>query len=76
MYRDRMAQSELDYVKGFVELENNHVKRSFLDQLPPHLRGLEEVSAEGLDMVTKPDIDEAVFCRVRTTVGEFQFETR
>ncbi|KAJ1803306.1 GINS complex subunit [Coemansia sp. RSA 2598] len=75
MYRDRMAQSELDYATGFVELDNGHVRRSFLDQLPPHLRGLDEVSAEGLDMVTKPDVDEAVFCRVRVTVGEFQFET-
>ncbi|KAJ2855917.1 GINS complex subunit [Coemansia erecta] len=75
-YRERLAQSELDYAKGFVELDNGHVRRSFLDQLPPHLRGLEEVSAEGLDMVTRPDVDEAVFCRVRATVGEFQFEAR
>ncbi|KAI8321650.1 GINS complex, Sld5 component [Martensiomyces pterosporus] len=74
MYKDRMSQSELDYAKGFVELEERHMRRSFLDQLPPHLRRLDEVSGEGLDMVPKPDLDSAVFCRVRTTVGEFQFE--
>ncbi|KAJ1828417.1 GINS complex subunit, partial [Coemansia sp. RSA 2703] len=42
--------------------------------LPPHLRGLDEVGGEGLDMVSKPDLDSAVFCRVCRTVGEFQFE--
>ncbi|KAJ2487804.1 GINS complex subunit [Coemansia sp. RSA 2050] len=74
MYRERLSQNELEYAKGYVELEERHVRRSFLDQLPPHLRGLEDVAAEGLEMVSKPDLDAAVFCRVRTTVGEFQFE--
>ncbi|KAJ2724728.1 GINS complex subunit [Coemansia sp. Benny D115] len=73
MYRERLSQAELDYAKGFVDLENRHVKASFLDQLPPHLRALDDVSAEGLDMVPKPDLDSAVFCRVRVNVGEFQF---
>ncbi|KAJ2775796.1 GINS complex subunit [Coemansia nantahalensis] len=27
-----------------------------------------------MEMVTKPDVDTAVFCRVRSTVGEFQFD--
>ncbi|KAJ2816147.1 GINS complex subunit, partial [Coemansia sp. 'formosensis'] len=74
IYRERLSQNELEYAKGFVELEERHVRRSFLDQLPPHLRGLEDVAAEGLEMVSKPDLDAAVFCRVRATVGEFQFE--
>ncbi|KAJ1723143.1 GINS complex subunit [Coemansia erecta] len=70
-YRERMSQAELEYARGFVELDVGHVRRSFLDQLPPHLRGLDEVGGEGLDMVTKPDLDTAVFCRVCRTVGEF-----
>ncbi|KAJ2881049.1 GINS complex subunit [Coemansia aciculifera] len=76
LYRARLSQSELEYAKGYVELEERHVRRSFLDQLPPHLRGLEDVAAEGLEMVSRPDLDAAVFCRVRATVGEFQFEPR
>ncbi|KAJ2049285.1 GINS complex subunit [Coemansia sp. S16] len=74
MYRERLSQNELEYAKGYVELDERHVRRSFLDQLPPHLRGLEDVTAEGLEMVSKPDLDAAAFCRVRATVGEFQFE--
>ncbi|KAJ1965043.1 GINS complex subunit [Dipsacomyces acuminosporus] len=74
MYQERMSQSELDYAKGFVELEDKHMRRSFLDQLPPHLRRLDEGNGDGLEMIPKPDLDSAVFCRVRTTVGEFQFE--
>ncbi|PIA18614.1 GINS complex, Sld5 component [Coemansia reversa NRRL 1564] len=73
-YRDRLSQSELDYAKGFVALEEKHMRRSFLDQLPPHLRALDETTTNGLEMVPKPDVDSAVFCRVRTTVGEFQFD--
>ncbi|KAJ2796193.1 GINS complex subunit, partial [Coemansia guatemalensis] len=73
-YRERLSQGELDYAKGFVALEEKHMRRSFLDQLPPHLRALDETSSNGLDMVAKPDVDSAVFCRVRTTVGEFQFD--
>ncbi|KAJ2745185.1 GINS complex subunit [Coemansia sp. BCRC 34301] len=74
LYRERLSQNELEYAKGYVELEERHVRRSFLDQLPPHLRGLENAAGEGLEMVSKPDLDAAVFCRVRATVGEFQFE--
>ncbi|KAJ1671919.1 GINS complex subunit [Coemansia sp. RSA 25] len=74
LYRERLSQNELEYAKGYVELEERHVRRSFLDQLPPHLRGLEDVAAEGLAMISKPDLDAAIFCRVRATVGEFQFE--
>ncbi|KAI9504493.1 GINS complex subunit [Coemansia spiralis] len=73
-YSERLSQNELDYAKGFIGLEEKHVRKSFLDQLPPHLRTVDEVSGEGLEMVTKPDLDSAVFCRVRSTVGEFQFE--
>ncbi|KAJ2462963.1 GINS complex subunit [Coemansia sp. RSA 2337] len=70
-----ILKMDVDRVK-YVELDERHVRRSFLDQLPPHLRGLEDVTAEGLEMVSKPDLDAAVFCRVRATVGEFQFEPR
>ncbi|KAJ1842314.1 GINS complex subunit, partial [Coemansia sp. RSA 2703] len=49
-YRERLSQAELEYARGFVELDVGHVRRSFLDQLPPHLRGLDEVGGEGLDM--------------------------
>ncbi|KAJ2609186.1 GINS complex subunit [Coemansia sp. RSA 1365] len=35
---------------------------------------LDETTTNGLEMVQKPDVDSAVFCRVRTTVGEFQFD--
>ncbi|KAJ2168473.1 GINS complex subunit, partial [Coemansia sp. RSA 551] len=75
MYKERMSQNELEYAKGFVSLEEKHMRRSFLDQLPPHLRGLDETAGNGMNMVTKPNLDAAVFCRVRTNVGEFQFDT-
>ncbi|KAJ1834130.1 GINS complex subunit [Coemansia sp. RSA 2706] len=74
VYKERLSRSELEYAKGFVALEEKHMRRSFLDQLPPHLRGLDETAGNGMDMVTKPDLDAAVFCRVRSNVGEFQFD--
>ncbi|KAJ1664759.1 GINS complex subunit [Coemansia sp. RSA 1813] len=74
VYRGRLSQNELDYASGFVELGDKHVRRSFLDQLPPHLRDVNESGIKGLDMVGKPDLDSAVFCKVRANVGEFQFE--
>ncbi|KAJ1785777.1 GINS complex subunit, partial [Coemansia sp. RSA 2399] len=74
IYRERLSQNELDYANGFVELGDKHIRSSFLDQLPPHLRDMNESNIRGLDMVPKPDLDSAVFCKVRTNVGEFQFE--
>lgn len=65
----RLGQNELEYLAGYVKLEDSHVKRSFVDQLPPHLRGLEEP-----EMISRPNLDQAVFCRVLGEVGEFQFE--
>ncbi|KAJ2777918.1 GINS complex subunit [Coemansia javaensis] len=73
-HRARLSQNELDYAQGFAALEERHLRRSFLDQLDPHLRRLDETAAEGMDMVPRPDLDAAVFCRVRATVGEFQFD--
>ncbi|KAJ2554335.1 GINS complex subunit [Coemansia sp. RSA 1933] len=74
IYRARLSQNELDYANGFVDLGDKHVRSSFLDQLPPHLRDVNESGIKGLDMVSKPDLDSAVFCKVRANVGEFQFE--
>ncbi|KAJ1742856.1 GINS complex subunit [Coemansia sp. RSA 989] len=74
MYKSRLSQNELDYAKGFVAIEEKHMKRSFMNQLPPHLRSLSESNVNGLDMVDRPDTEAAVFCRVRSNVGEFQFD--
>ncbi|KAJ1934152.1 GINS complex subunit, partial [Linderina pennispora] len=72
--KERLSQAELEYAEGFRSLQDAHVRKSFLDQFPAHLRRVDEETKDGLKMVPEPDMDRAVFCRVRTTVGQFQFD--
>lgn len=46
-------------MKAHLAVMNNHYHASFLRSFPDHLRKINEP-----DMVEKPDMDSAVFCRV------------
>jgi len=61
--RERLSQSELQYLKSHLALLNNHYLVSFLRNFPEQLRRLDD-TAGGITMIEEPDLDGAVFCRV------------
>ena len=61
--RDRLAPSEVQYLKSHLALLNGHYLASFLRNFPEQLRRLDD-TAGGISMIEEPDIDGAVFCKV------------
>ncbi|KAJ1673915.1 GINS complex subunit [Spiromyces aspiralis] len=76
IYRDRMSSQELNFAKRHNKLLDSHYQASCLSALPSHLRSIgndgEETPA-GISMVSKPNLDSAVFCRVKEEIGDYQF---
>ncbi|KAJ1911345.1 GINS complex subunit [Mycoemilia scoparia] len=84
-YRNRMSQQEIDYLSRHVQALESHYVDSFLNQFPRHLKssivteqdaeedGDESAALSGASMLTKPDLNEAVFCRVKEEIGDYQF---
>lgn len=66
--RSRLSVDELQYAEKYVSLLNGHFCASFLNMLPDRLRTVDDTDGE-VDMVTQPDFDRFVFCRVEETVG-------
>jgi hypothetical protein len=53
-------------VSKFYELQKRHFFDTCLAQLPEELRQLNDVKGDAsLSMITRPDLDTYIFCRVR-----------
>ncbi|KAJ3033225.1 GINS complex subunit [Rhizophlyctis rosea] len=72
-YRSRMSPEELDFAERFNDLMDRHYYKSCLETLPTWLHRLDE-NINGVDMVSKPDLEDAVICRVKEDIGEFQLD--
>ncbi|KAJ3162834.1 GINS complex subunit [Geranomyces michiganensis] len=70
LYRSRLSPEELAFAERFQELLTKHFKKSYLDDLPAFLQKL-----DGVGMVSTPDLEDAVFCRVKEDIGGFQLES-
>ncbi|KAK5141866.1 hypothetical protein LTR04_002438 [Oleoguttula sp. CCFEE 6159] len=69
-----LSPSELHYARHHQSLLAAHYSASFLASFPPQLQRLDDAAAGGVSMVSTPDPDTAVFCRVLRDVGEVLVE--
>jgi GINS complex subunit 4 len=69
-YLPLLSTSEQQYLHAHHSLLAAHYHSSFLSQFPTPLQRLDD-TAGGISMVDGPDVDNAVFCRVRARdIGE------
>merc|ERR1712232_424839 len=70
---ERLSDQEAQFVRAFAKLEGNHMKRAALKQIPKHFQKLTDQN-DGIDMLTKPNLDTFVFCRVEKDVGQVSMD--
>lgn len=63
-YRQRLSADELTYCRRHQAILTAHYRASFLSSLPENLQRLDD-TAGGLPMIEEPNLDSAVFCRVK-----------
>ncbi|TPX31344.1 hypothetical protein SmJEL517_g05305 [Synchytrium microbalum] len=73
-HRRKLSPKELVFAERYDELIRKHHLKSSLESLPPALQRLDE--GGDISMITTPDLDDAVFCRVIQDVGDFQIDDR
>ncbi|KAI9209470.1 uncharacterized protein BJ171DRAFT_620932 [Polychytrium aggregatum] len=64
-YSSRLSPKELEFAQRFQALRDHCCEQSFLNTLPRSYQKPEE-------RATAPDMNEAIFCRIREDIGEFQ----
>jgi GINS complex subunit 4 len=66
---DRLSVKEREYAHAYCDLLGEHLHNAFLAQLPESLQSLADQN-----MVVRPNIDQHVFIRVTSHVGDFQLD--
>ncbi|PVU90634.1 hypothetical protein BB559_001000 [Furculomyces boomerangus] len=66
---------ELEYAKGLANATKKYYNNAFLGNMPQSLQAVDGVDLEGLSLVTEPNYNSAVFCRILKDVGEYQLTT-
>ncbi|KAL2920042.1 GINS complex subunit [Polyrhizophydium stewartii] len=69
--RFKLSDAELDFAEGFQHLVGTYHRQSFLDMLPADMQALDDP-----EMIGRPPMKNAVFCRVNQDVGELQISPR
>ena len=68
----RLSEAEAELVaKPYANLVDNHLERSFLNNLPKQLRKLKGKHGE-LSLVPEPDLNEYIFCHVLESLGQVE----
>ncbi|KAJ3015166.1 hypothetical protein HKX48_004747 [Thoreauomyces humboldtii] len=74
-YRRRLSDEELAFAERFQELVERHLTKSCLGEgLEPWQQQLDDQNDE-TNMVSEPDLEDAVFCRINEDIGYFQLES-
>lgn len=66
---DLLSKDEQNFAVGYMDLVEEHFKKSFLSMLPKKVQILEKDG--NVDHATGPNLDKFVFCRVRNSVGSY-----
>lgn len=66
---DRLSPAEQTFALGYLDLVEDHFKKSFLSMLPEKVGVLDKDG--NVDHATGPNLDKFVFCRVKNPVGRF-----
>ncbi|KAF9978312.1 GINS complex subunit [Actinomortierella ambigua] len=73
--KSRLSPAEQTYVESYVRLVMKHFNSSFLNEFPPSLQRQDDVVFDRrISMVSKPNLSEAVFCRVTKPVGDWELD--
>ncbi|KND01198.1 DNA replication protein SLD5 [Spizellomyces punctatus DAOM BR117] len=72
-YRGRLSTDELAFAEKFQELLERHFMKSCLEELPAFLQRLDDEIGD-ISMVNRPELDDAVICRVKEDIGAFQLD--
>ncbi|TPX56638.1 hypothetical protein PhCBS80983_g04388 [Powellomyces hirtus] len=73
-YRSRLSIDEIMFAEKYQELLAHHFQKFALEELPDYLQRLDDTT-ENLTMVSRPDLEDAVFCRIKEQIGVFQLES-
>ncbi|TPX69018.1 hypothetical protein SpCBS45565_g02732 [Spizellomyces sp. 'palustris'] len=71
--RGRLSNEEVAFAEKFQELLERHFMKSCLEELPAFLQRLDD-ETDDISMVNRPELDDAVICRVKEDVGAFQLD--
>ncbi|KAF9207232.1 GINS complex subunit [Haplosporangium sp. Z 27] len=80
---ERLSTAEKDYAQNYSRATRQHYHSSFLSSLPQSLqlqndvvfdRKLSMAKTSPVRLVSKPNLDEAVFCRVIAEIGDYQID--
>lgn len=66
---DLLSKEEQKFAVGFMDITEDHFKKSFLSQLPKRAQILEKDGE--VDPSAGPDLDKFVFCRVKNSIGSY-----
>jgi GINS complex subunit 4 len=66
---DNLSKDEQHFAAAYMDLVEDHFKKSFLSMLPERLRVLDKDGK--VDHATRPNLDKFVFCHVLNTVGRY-----
>ncbi|KAI8821680.1 uncharacterized protein EV422DRAFT_427775 [Fimicolochytrium jonesii] len=72
-FRGRLSEEELAFAENLQQLLEKHFTKSCLEGLPPFLTRLDDQAGDS-SMVSMPDLEDAVICRILEDIGEFQLE--
>lgn len=66
---DLLSEAEQKFAVGYMDLIDEHFKKSFLHMLPHKVQVLDKDG--NTDPAAGPDLDHFVFCRVKKSVGSY-----
>ncbi|KAG0242443.1 GINS complex subunit [Actinomortierella wolfii] len=73
--KSRLSPAEQTYVESYVRLTMKHYSSSFLNEFPPSLQKQDDIVFDRrISMVSKPNLSEAVFCRVIKPIGDWELD--
>ncbi|KAG0270029.1 GINS complex subunit [Actinomortierella ambigua] len=73
--KSRLSPAEQTYVESYIRLTMKHFNSSFLNEFPPSLQQQDDVVFDRrISMVSKPNLSEAVFCRVVKPIGDWELD--
>eukprot|EP00246_Nothoceros_aenigmaticus_P013449 TRINITY_DN4638_c0_g1_i2.p1 TRINITY_DN4638_c0_g1~~TRINITY_DN4638_c0_g1_i2.p1 ORF type:complete len:219 (-),score=37.28 TRINITY_DN4638_c0_g1_i2:99-731(-) len=74
----KLSDDEQQYAERYLDILEKHLRNSVLDKLPDGYTSLikQVESAEGEDMIPKPDLNTFVFCKSKDIVGSLQLDDK
>lgn len=66
---EMLSKDEQKFAIGYMDITEDHFKKSFLSMLPPRVQILDRDGK--VDPTTGPSLNKFVFCRIRNSIGSY-----